>query len=185
MPPISPMQSTAAFILQQSKISPIPLEKSYRSPNDDIITAANGASAREDARGVKTADDYRGVSQTDPTQMKVQLFRELGEALGLDTKDFRSISSFGEAIRAKVEKLKLDPEGRQWLADLEKKLGLTELGSSFDTLIEAAIEPEGAANDKLEAALKKQTAEKHELTEAVEILGSVKVDGNGSYSTRG
>ena len=34
--------------------------------------------------------------------MKVQLFRELGEAFGLDPKDFRSISSFDEAIRAKA-----------------------------------------------------------------------------------
>lgn len=183
MPPVSPMNSTAALILQQSKISPIPLDNST-SPNDDILAVANGVDAREEARDVKTADDYWGVFQTDPTQLKVQLFKALAEAFGLDMQDFGSISSFGEAIRAKVEEMKMDPEGRKILAEIEKKLGLSELGISLDTLIEAVINPDGAANDELEAALAKESADEDELAEAVEILGSVEVDGNGLYRPR-
>ncbi|PCI05259.1 MAG: hypothetical protein COB78_01180 [Hyphomicrobiales bacterium] len=178
---VPPVNSSATYILQQSKINPMHLDKSA-SPNDNILAVANGIDAREEARDVKTADDYWGVFQTDPTQMKAKLFMALGEAFGLDMKDFKSISSFGNAIRAKLEKMKTTPEGRQTLLNIEKKLGLAELGISLDTLIEAVINPEGAANDKLEAALEKQSTEEDELAEAVEILGSAKVDGNGLYS---
>lgn len=183
MSPVSPANSAAAMILQQSRINPVPLNDTT-SPNDDILVAANGVDAREEAKDVKTADDYWGVFQTDPTQLKVQLFRALGEAFGLDMKDFGSISSFGEAIRAQVEKMKMSPEGRHALANIEEKLGLSELGISLDTLIEAVIDPDGTANDELEAALAKQSAEEDELADAVEILGSVKIDGNGLYSPR-
>lgn len=181
---ISPMNSTAAMILQQSRISPLPLDKST-SPHDNIIAEVNGINAREEAKDVKTADDYWGVFQTDPTQMKAKLFMALGEAFGLDMKEFKSIRSFGNAIRAKLEKMKTTPEGRQALFEIEKKLGLSELGISLDTLVEAVTNPEGAANDKLEAALKKQLAEEDELADVVEILGSVEVDGNGLYSPIG
>lgn len=180
---VPPINSAATLILQQSKISPIPLDNST-SPNDDIIAAANGTRAREEAKDVKTADDYWGVFQTDPTQMKVQIFKALGEAFGFDIKDFGSMKSYGEAIRAKVEKMRTTPEGRHALADIEKKLGLSELGISLDTLIEAVIDPEGAANDELEAALAKQSEKEDELAEAVETLGSIEVDGNGLYNLK-
>lgn len=178
---VPPIKSAATLILQQSKISPVPFNETT-SPHDDIIAEVNGINAREEARDVKSADDYWGVFQTDPTQIKAKLFMALGEAFGLDMKDFKSISSFGNAIRAKLEKMKTTPEGRQALFNIEKKLGLSELGISLDTLIEAVTNPEGAANDKLEAALEKQSAEEDELADAVEILGSVKVDGNGLYT---
>lgn len=181
MSPVPPINTGATLILQQSRINPIPLDENT-SLNDDILAAANGVDAREEAKDVKTADDYWGVFQTDPTQLKVQLFKALGEAFGFDMKDFKSIKSFGNAIRSQVEKMKLTPEGRHALADIEKKLGLSELGISLDTLIEAVISPEGAASDELNAALKEQSAEDDELAEAVEILDSVKVDGNGLYN---
>lgn len=181
MSPVLPVNSNAALILQQSKINPIPLDKN-KAPDNDILAVANGIDARKEAKDVKTADDYWGVFQTDPTQMKAKLFKALGDAFGFDIKDFKSIKSFGNAIRAKVEKMKMSPEGRHALADIEKKLGLAELGISLDTLIEAIISPEGAASDKLDAALAEQSTEEDELAEAVEILDSVKVDGNGLYN---
>lgn len=91
--------------------------------------------------------------------MKVRLMERLGEELGISMDDFNSVRSYGLAIRQAVEEIKREPGGGFFLAELEKKLGLDDLGISLDTLVDAMTDPTGEADRKLEAALKAQVGD--------------------------
>lgn len=184
MPPILPVNSSFVQILQQSRIAPIPLDKNA-PPENDLVAAANGVKAEE----VEPTEDFWDINKVTPTQMKVKLFEKVGEAFGLDQDNFDSFSQYASAIVSRMEAMKEDdPVGAMILFhEIEKDLGLDELGLSLEEVVEAMIEPGGKADEKLDAALKALADEINGDFEEGEdeIIGSVRIDSNGLYRPTG
>jgi len=97
------------------------------------------------------------VNNTDSTQMKARLFERVGQAFGIKQDDYKSLFAYGSAIKKAVDDLK--QKSPSAVTQIEKKLGLDELGVSLDTLVNAVVDPQGSDGDKLDAALKKSLGE--------------------------
>lgn len=159
MPPISPANMVALQVLQQSGGPPA---VAARKPavGDLLLAAANGIpSAASEGPDTSIAAKARitealfGVNSLDLTKIKTGLFERLGKEFGLSVDDFASLASFGRQIKAAIMSLRRSEEGRAELSRIEKILDLPGLGISIDTVVEAMIDPQGGADDKLEAAL--------------------------------
>ncbi|MBL4600374.1 MAG: hypothetical protein JKX93_15540 [Rhizobiaceae bacterium] len=188
MPFISSANSSAALlILQQNKITSTPINETS-SAATDLVATANGQSKQTEQTEVKPASDYWDVMRVDITQLKIKLIERLGEEFGFKPDDYETQSALGGAIRSKVTSMRQqDPiAAAKMISEIEKNLGLGELGISLDTLIDAVMEPGGSADDKLDAALMKQ-AEEDGLDETQLDLtsGSIVFDSNGLYSLFG
>lgn len=185
MSPISPANTVALQILQQSSIPPA---SAARKPAvDPLLAAVNGVPdpAASEGSGTSLAAKARitealfSVNSLDLTKMKTNLFERLGKEFGLAMDDFETVAAFGRAIKEVVTKLKQDPEGLAELARIERDLGLTKLGISIDTLVEAMIEPDGHEDDRLEAALLREVKEADE--KAVAALRALALQETGLY----
>lgn len=180
MPPLLPVSSVAVQVLQQSKITPISIDKNEKT-EDSLVAAANGTKSES----VEETTNYWDINTVTPTQMKVKLFEAVGEALGLQEESFSDFSAYASAIQAKMEKMKEDdPLAFMVFHDIEKDLGLDELGLTLESVVEAMIEPGGSDDEALDAALK---AKADEINgdfgdDAEEVFGSLRVDSNGIYS---
>lgn len=186
MSPISPANATALQILRQSSLPPVSAGGKLLA-GDPLLAAANGlpdpaASDRTDNSIVakaKITESLFSVNSLDLTRMKTNLFERLGKELGLSIDDFETVAAFGRAIKEAVTKLKKEPEGLLELARIERELGLNKLGISIDTLVEAMIDPNGGADDELEAALLRQMKEEDE--KALAALRALVLDETGLY----
>lgn len=186
MSPISPANTVALQILQQSSIPPV---SAARKPAvaDPLLAAANGiadpaasaGSGNSLAAKARITEALFSVNSLDLTKMKTNLFERLGKEFGLAMDDFETVAAFGRAIREVVTKLKQNPEGLAELARIERDLGLTKLGISIDTLVEAMIDPDGHADDRLEAALLREIKEDDE--KAVAALRALALQETGLY----
>lgn len=164
---ISTTVSAALVILQRAA----PLSAGSGERRDpaaaDLVAIANGAAGPGiSAAGGHSAQAKGRIAQAlfdrsipDVNEMKVRLMERLGEELGISMEDFDSVRSYGLAIRQAVEEIRREPGGGFFLAELEKKLGLDDLGISLDTLVDAMTDPTGEADRKLEAALKAQVGD--------------------------
>ncbi|PCI05257.1 MAG: hypothetical protein COB78_01170 [Hyphomicrobiales bacterium] len=183
MPLLPPINSAAVQVLQQSRIAPIAVDRNA-PPENNLISAANGVKTDE----VAETTDYWDIGKVTPTQMKVKLFEAVGEAFGLDEDNFSSFGAYASAIQAVMEQIKQDdPMAFIIFDEIEKDLGLDELGISLEEAVQAMVEPGGTASAKLDAALKEQADEINgEMEEGEdEIIDSVRVDSNGIYSLHG
>jgi hypothetical protein len=184
---LAPLNSAALLILEQAS-APTASDKDEEPPAGSVIlAAANGVAipsvggAQAQAKA-KISDAFMD-SPIDIQQMKFNLFRRLGEELGVKMDDFKDPRDYGSAIRTVIGKIKASPTGAMYLAKLEKELGLDELKISIDDLVDAISSPDGKGGKKLDAALRAQTGEDAaKAAEDVEIvLRSIKTDETGLY----
>ena len=121
------------------------------------------------------------VNNFDSNKLKVELFKRVGKAFGIDQADYDSQSSYGSAIKQAVSVLASQPNGAQTIAEIEKGLGLDKLGVSLATVVNAIIDPGSDDDDKLDTALKKQAGE--DLGTGSHAAGvTVRFDELGLYS---
>lgn len=185
MPFVSPANSIALQILQQSSLSSAPAGRP--AALDPLLAAANGrsnpaASDRTDnsiAAKAKITEALFSVNSLDLTRMKTNLFERLGKEFGLSVDDFESMAAFGREIKAAITWLRRSEEGRAEVARIEQRMDLPKLGISIDTVVEAMIDPQGGADDKLEAALLRDVEEADE--KAIEALRALVPDEIGLY----
>lgn len=86
------------------------------------------------------------------TATKVRLMQRAGNEFRVDQAEYDSVSSYGKAIKNAVEALKRQSPSA--IADIERQLGLDQLGVSLDTLVGAIVDPRGSDSERLDAAFK-------------------------------
>lgn len=177
------VNSMALQLLQQTPVlSPVPAKT---LPSGDVLLSAangvaiSGASNPQMQAKTKITESYfdNGV---DLQGLKLHLFRQLGDELGVAMDDFKDPSAYAAALRHAVATIRLKSEdgGVSFFADIEKKLGLDKLGIGIDNLINAIDDPDGQAAKKLDQALRQATGE-----DVKNAAGVIQTDENGLYST--
>lgn len=156
MSSLTALNSATLLILQPQRQQP-----AVQSPATDLVATINGAaspagSPLTQAQG-KINESMFSVNNTDSTQMKARLFERVGQEFGIKQDDYKSLFAYGSAIKKAVDDLK--QKSPSAITQIEKKLGLDELGVSLDTLVNAIVDPQGSDGDKLDAALKKYLGE--------------------------
>jgi hypothetical protein len=155
MTPVS-SATTALLILQQPTVA----SGAAQSPatGTDLTAIANGQAVQgpSASTSAQTADALFSVNSPNLNKLKMDLFKRVGEALGVKESDYATPEDYGAALKKAVGQMKLDPNGQQEIAGIEKDLGLDKLGVSLDTVINAIVDPKGDDAKKLDAALEKQ-----------------------------
>ncbi|RUT99647.1 hypothetical protein EOD23_24765 [Mesorhizobium sp. USDA-HM6] len=156
MSSISALNNAALLILQ-------PQRPTSAAIGDSLVASINGVSAGTGAglpltqARARITESMFSVNNLDATQMKARLFERVGKEFGIDQDDYDSLFSYGSAIKTALDDLKQKSPSR--IAEIEKKLGLDELGISLDTLVNAIVDPNGGDGDKLDAALEKKAGD--------------------------
>lgn len=134
-----------------------PFQTRSASPSANLVAVANGVgkTAGEGGLTATSSDSLFSTNTMDVTAQKVHLVDRLAKSLGVKQDDYDSASSFYKAVKAEIARLKRDPEGLMKIAAIEKDLGLTDLGISLDTLMNAVMDPSGNDAKKVDAALGK------------------------------
>ena len=167
MLPISNANSaTALLVLRQTDaMSPFRNTVAGRleASANGILQADESGAGRVsiDAQG-KITESLFSVQTVDVTKLKVNLMERLGQELGLDMDEFETASEFGRAVKRAIDAIKTQDDGAQRLAEIERKLELGKLGISLDDLVAALNDPDGEADNKLDAALMKMATERDE-----------------------
>ena len=117
------------------------------------------------------------MNNSDVTRQKIRLMERVGKEFGLKMDDFNDMRSFGRAVREKMSQL--DPAT---IKIMEVKLGLTKLGVTMLDMVEAMEDPGGAADDKLEAALRKDLGKEDDDDGRTSL---VSIDDIGRYGPSG
>ena len=141
----SPLNSTALVILQQQRLPPSP-----RAANVGIAPSPV-VSPRTQSEPAVSAFMF-SVDNLNITAIKVRLMERAGKEFGVDLTDYESVSSYGSAVKNAVEALKRQSPSA--IAEIERQLGLDQLGVPLDTLIGAIVDPRGSDNGRLDIALK-------------------------------
>ncbi|RWA66091.1 hypothetical protein [Mesorhizobium sp.] len=131
--PVSPPRSVAHVVVA--------------SPNSGAGSDGSGAGAP-----VTQAEISRlmfSVDSLNVTAMKVRLMERAGNEFGIDQGDYESVTSYGSAVGNAVEALKRQTPAA--IVEVERQLGLDQLGIALDTLVNAITNPQGS--DRLDAAL--------------------------------
>lgn len=180
MPTMAPVSSSIALqILQQSNVPPVPKEEPatgnvlLAAANDVENPTVSDAQSRAKAKVSESLFD----TKVDAQQMKIHLYRRLGELLGVDMDSYADASDYTKALKEAVQDIKLSPNGANILDELEKELGLDDLGISIDEFISAMDDPDGEAGKKLNAALEPALDK-----DGKDGPGKVGVDDLGLYS---
>ncbi len=156
------LNSAALLILQQANAPGAPADKTP-PVGDSLLAAANGISiptvSGAQSQAKAKISDALFDSGVDVQELKVNLMRRLGEELGINLDDFERPAEFASAVRDILGKIKVQPEGKLFLAALEKKLGLDKLDVSLDDLVDAISSTDGEGARKLDAALRAELGE--------------------------
>ncbi|MDX8520851.1 hypothetical protein [Mesorhizobium dulcispinae] len=158
MSPLSALNSGAFLILQPQRLT-----STETSAGDGLVASINSASASPGAGSPLTLAQARitesmfSVDSLNVTATKVRLMERAGKELGIDQADYESVFSYGSAVKNAVEALKRQSPSA--IAEIERQLGLDQLGVSLDTLVAAIIDPQGSDGDRLDAALEKHLGE--------------------------
>jgi hypothetical protein len=149
----STLNGTALVILLRQRLSP--------SPKAAIIGIAPSpvASPLTQAKSAVSASMF-SVDSLNITAVKVRLMERAGKEFGVDQTDYETVSSYGAAVKNAVEALK--PQSPSAIAEIERQLGLDQLGVSLDTLVGAIGDPRGSDNESLDAALKQHAGRQGE-----------------------
>ncbi|AZO24440.1 MULTISPECIES: hypothetical protein [unclassified Mesorhizobium] len=94
------------------------------------------------------------------TATKVRLMERAGKEFGLDQGDYESVISYGTAVKNAVEALKRQSPSA--IAEIERQLGLDQLGVSLDTLVNSIADPQSSDGDRLDAALEREAGKQGE-----------------------
>ncbi|RJT34886.1 hypothetical protein D3227_22875 [Mesorhizobium waimense] len=111
----------------------------------------------------KFSDSMFSVNSLDSNKLKIDLFGRVGKVFKVDRADYGSFNSYAPAVKQAIAAIKSQAGGAQTIAMIEKSLGLDKLGVSLETVVDAMGDPGGDADDKLDAALRKQTGEAAEV----------------------
>lgn len=192
MSAVSAIQSSAVLILQQMA-RPATSSEDAGSSARSLIAAANGVDDPNASRGAGATQQARAkISEAlfkpnapSVTEMKLHLMKRLGEEFKIKLEGHATHASFGRAIQAEINKIKMQPGGAMMLAALEKKLGFDKLGFSLDTFVNAIIDPSGSDGKKVDAALKehlgKMEEDEGDAEDAVAALKALLHDEDGLY----
>lgn len=188
MTSIPTIGNAALLILQRSASSGD--EAGARDMTVTMAAAENGLSA-DALSGMETNDDriraevtekMFSVSHVSVQEKKIDLIERTGKALGIDKSDYASDAEFSRAMRDVFENLKTQANGWQFIREIERDLGLDELGVSLEDVIDAASDPDGKSGDRLEAALGRRYGadEEDEEKDGTTQL-SIRLDDIGRY----
>lgn len=149
---VAPLATTAVQILSQRPVQGAATGGPRNQPAaiTTLDLAANGKS--------KVAGAVFDASTPDVTQLKLDLFKRTGAALGVNEEDYASGKDYGAALSAAVVAIKSRPDAEFAILKIEKKLGLDKLGISLRTVIDAIADPSSGADNELTAALAAQMA---------------------------
>ncbi|MBZ9848892.1 hypothetical protein LB565_12960 [Mesorhizobium sp. CA14] len=143
---MSSIVNTAIVTLQPQRLFPT------IRPAASIHSAVGiAASPLVQAEPAAPASKFR-LDNLNITATKVRLMERAGKEFGVDQTDYESVSSYGAAIKNAVEALKRQSPSA--IAEIERQLGLDQLGVSLDTLVDAIVDPRGSDSERLDAALK-------------------------------
>ncbi len=178
----TPPLSAAALQLLQQVNRPAASKDHAPAAGVALVAAANGvhipgvSSAQSQAEAKISAALFD--NPVDIQQIKFNLFRRLGEELGVNMDDYESPQAYASAIRFAISEIKAKStdNGAMFLAGLEKELGLDDLGITLDDLISAIDAPDGEGAKKLDEALREQTGE-----DLKSVLDNIKIDEAGLY----
>lgn len=101
----------------------------------------------------KAVEAMFSVNSLDVTALKVSLIERAGQELGIKQSDYASTREYGAALQQAFASLQRSPNAYLVIKDIEKKLGLDEIGISLEDLINAIADPDGKGNEKLNNAL--------------------------------
>lgn len=192
MSAVSAIQSSAVLILQQMARPPASNDDARPSASA-LVAAANGVDDPNTSRGAGATQQARAkISEAlfkpnapSVTEMKLHLMKRLGEEFKIKLEDHATHTSFGRAIQAEINKIKMQPGGAMMLAAIERKLGFDKLGFSLDTFVNAIIDPSGSDAKKVDAALKehlgKSDEDEGDPEDAVAVLEALLHDEDGLY----
>jgi hypothetical protein len=182
MPSLSALNNAVLLIMQQP-----PQSATAGSAGAGLVASINGVSSPTGSGGsspliqaqAKISESMFSVNSVDPTAMKVRLIERVGKEFGIDRDDYKSLHSYGLAIKKAVDELKVKFPSA--LHEIEKKLGLDELGVSLDTLVGAIMDPTGDDGDKLDAALGEHLGDFSKGKGKAAALTSIRPDEIGLY----
>ncbi|TPJ48528.1 hypothetical protein [Mesorhizobium sp. B2-7-1] len=160
---MSSMLNTTALVILQQRLPPNP-----RAAANIGIAAGPAAIPLMQSAPALSATMF-SVDSLNITAVKVRLMERAGKEFGVDQADYESVSSYGAAVKSAVEALKRQSPSA--IAEIERQLGLDQLGVSLDTLVGAIVDPRGTDNESLGAALKQ-----HEGGQGEGDLASVQPD---------
>jgi hypothetical protein len=154
-----PVAGSAALqlLLQRSQFSPLTVAAG-RNATAEVVAAANGAVPASMAglpnSRTEISDAIYSVNSVDADKLKVNLIGRLGAEFGISADDFESASAFGTAIKHALDAMKQDDGWQRRVAEIERNLGLDELGISLGSFINAVINSDSDDAAKLDAALR-------------------------------
>lgn len=161
MPSLPTLNSAALAILQQQR--PVP---AAGSAGDGLVASINrtpadaGAGASPMQAQAEFSQSMFSLDGLNVTATKVRLMERAGKEFGLDQGDYESVISYGSAVKNAVEALKRQSPSA--IAEIERQLGLDQLGVSLDTLVNAIADPQGGDGDRLDAALEREAGKQGE-----------------------
>jgi hypothetical protein len=185
MIPLSGVNFTAALILQQ--LNPMGAAPEGENNSVNLTAIANGLSAKTGVNGPETQAQSKitdTLSAASLTQLKMQLFKKVGAALGVNESNYATPQKYAAALRQAVSGIRAQKNGEDIIKGIEHELGLDKLGVSLDTVIDAIDNPGSSAGKALDDALKKAIA-KGEIAAGgsdVSLQGTVQVNEIGMYS---
>lgn len=153
MTSIPGVNSTASLILQQlNSTAPAP-----QGENNSVNVAAiaNGLNIKAGPETHAQAKINDTLSATSLTQARMQLYKRVGEELGVKEEDYTTPQQWAAALRGVVRSIRAQKGGDAVILEIEQKLGLDKLGVSLDTVIDSIADPNGGASKALNDALKK------------------------------
>ncbi|MDG4882969.1 hypothetical protein [Mesorhizobium sp. WSM4884] len=152
------LNNVALLTLQRQRQTPAP-----KSIADGLVSSIN-RSAEPDGAGspliqaqAKISRSMFSVNSLNVTATKVRLMERAGKEFGIDQDDYESVASYGSAVKHAVEALKRQSPAA--IAEIERQLGLDQLGVSLETLLNAIVDPQGGSAGRLDAALEKYLGE--------------------------
>ena len=180
------LNSTASLVLQLTR-SPAggPQDK---KDSADVAAIANGMAGISGPETQAQAKIAGMQSATSVTELRVRLYKRVGEELGVKQEDYATPQQWAAAMRQAVSVIRgQGNEGAAAILEIEQKLGLDKLGVSLDTVIDSISDPGGGASKALNDALKKAVA-KGDIAaggDDVGADGTVRLNEIGMYSVAG
>lgn len=146
------LNNAALPILPQPRPAPPPRSVAHvvvASPNRGAGPDGSGAGAPVTRAQPEISRSMFSVDSLNVTAMKVRLMERAGNEFGIDQGDYESVTSYGSAVGKAVEALKRQTPAA--IVEIERQLGLDQLGIALDMLVNAITDPHDS--DRLDAAL--------------------------------
>ncbi len=181
MTSIPGVNSIASLILQQlNSAAPAPQEENN---SVNVAAIANGLSIKDGPEAQAQAKINDMTSATSLTQARMQLYKRVGEELGVKEEDYATPQQWAAALKGVVRTIRAQKGGDAAILEIEQKLGLDKLGVSLDTVIDSIADPGGDASKALNDALKKAAGKGLiAIDTGAGLQGTLQINEIGMYS---